>query len=56
MVLEHLRENREQAISGFNDKVRIAERSFKILTEKVGIEPSDIIFDLNIFRCPSGLN
>lgn len=37
------------------DKVRIAERSYKILTEQVGMEPSDIIFDLNILTVGTGM-
>ena len=30
------------------DKIAIAERSYKILTQEVGMDPQDIIFDLNI--------
>lgn len=36
-------------------KVEIAERAYKILTEQVGFEPQDIIFDLNIFAVATGL-
>jgi len=36
-------------------KVEIAERAYKILTEQVGFEPQDIIFDLNIFAIATGL-
>lgn len=36
-------------------KVRIAERSFKILTEEVGFAPEDIIFDLNILTVATGM-
>jgi 5-methyltetrahydrofolate--homocysteine methyltransferase len=36
-------------------KVEIAERSYKILTEQVGFNPQDIIFDLNIFAVATGL-
>ncbi|MBA4197895.1 MAG: methionine synthase [Chitinophaga sp.] len=36
-------------------KVAIAERAYKILTEQVGFEPQDIIFDLNIFAVATGL-
>ncbi len=36
-------------------KVDIAERAYKILTEKVGYNPQDIIFDLNIFAIATGL-
>ena len=37
------------------DKVKIAERSFKILTEEVGMDPQDIIFDLNILTVATGM-
>ena len=37
------------------DKVKIAQRSFKILTEVVGLEPSDVIFDLNILTVATGM-
>lgn len=37
------------------DKVSIAERSFKILTEEVGMDPQDIIFDLNILTVATGM-
>ena len=36
-------------------KVEIAKRSYKILTEEVGIPPEDIIFDLNIFAVATGI-
>ena len=36
-------------------KVSIAERSFKILTEEVGVDPQDIIFDLNILTVATGM-
>ena len=39
-----------------DDKVRIAQRSFKILTEVVGLEPQDIIFDLNILTVATGMD
>ena len=38
-----------------DEKVRIAERSFKILTEEVGMDPQDIIFDLNILTVATGM-
>ena len=38
-----------------SEKVRIAQRSFKILTETVGMAPSDIIFDLNILTVGTGM-
>jgi 5-methyltetrahydrofolate--homocysteine methyltransferase len=37
------------------EKVRIAQRSYKILTEIVGMDPSDIIFDLNILTVGTGM-
>jgi len=36
-------------------KVEICERSYRILTEQVGFEPSDIIFDPNIFAIATGI-
>jgi 5-methyltetrahydrofolate--homocysteine methyltransferase len=36
-------------------KVSICERSFKILTERVGFPPEDIIFDPNIFAIATGI-
>jgi len=36
-------------------KVEICKRSYKILTEQVGFEPSDIIFDPNIFAIATGI-
>ena len=35
--------------------MKIAERSFKILTEEVGMDPQDIIFDLNILTVATGM-
>lgn len=37
------------------DKVAIAERSYKILTTEVGMDPQDIIFDLNILTVATGM-
>ena len=37
------------------DKVAIAKRSFQILTEDVGMDPQDIIFDLNILTVATGM-
>ncbi len=37
------------------DKVRICQRAFKILTEEVGIEPHDIIFDPNVLTVATGM-
>ncbi|MDQ3683124.1 MAG: dihydropteroate synthase, partial [Bacteroidota bacterium] len=36
-------------------KVSISERAYKILTEKVGFDPQDIIFDPNIFAIATGI-
>ena len=38
-----------------DEKIRIAERSFKILTEEVDMDPQDIIFDLNILTVATGM-
>lgn len=37
------------------DKVRICQRAFKILTEEVGIAPHDIIFDPNVLTVATGI-
>lgn len=36
-------------------RVEIIDRAYKILTEKVGISPCDIIFDLNVFPVATGM-
>src|SRR3712207_5676315 len=36
-------------------KVTISERAYKILTEQVGFDPQDIIFDPNIFAVATGI-
>jgi len=36
-------------------KVAISERAFKLLTEKLGFPPEDIIFDPNIFAVATGI-
>lgn len=38
-----------------DSKVRICQRSYKILVEKVGFNPSDIIFDPNILTVATGI-
>ena len=38
-----------------DDKVRICQRAYKILTEEVGIPPHDIIFDPNILTVATGM-
>jgi len=37
------------------DKVRICQRAFRILTEEVGIAPHDIIFDPNVLTVATGI-
>ena len=44
-----------QAVT-FEDKVRICERSYKILTDQVGVLPQDIIFDSNILTIGTGIS
>lgn len=39
-----------------DDKVRIAKRAFKLLTEEAGFDPQDIIFDLNILTVATGMD
>lgn len=36
-------------------RIRIGERAYEILTQKVGFPASDIIFDLNVFAVATGL-
>jgi 5-methyltetrahydrofolate--homocysteine methyltransferase len=38
-----------------DDKVRICRRAFNLLTEKVGFQPEDIIFDPNILTVATGI-
>jgi 5-methyltetrahydrofolate--homocysteine methyltransferase len=42
-----------QAIST-EAKLKVAERSYRLLTEKYGIEPQDILWDPLVFPCASG--
>ncbi|WP_309385297.1 methionine synthase [Cerasicoccus frondis] len=37
------------------DKVKIAKRSYDILVDEVGMDPQDIIFDLNILTVATGM-
>ena len=37
-------------------KVSICKRAYKLLTEKVGFPPEDIIFDLNILTIATGMS
>lgn len=43
-----------QAI-GVRDRIDVVSRSYNILTEKCGISPTDIIFDLNVFPLATGM-
>jgi 5-methyltetrahydrofolate--homocysteine methyltransferase len=43
-----------QAVT-IEDKVRICERAYKLLTEQVGFPPQDIIFDPNILTVATGI-
>lgn len=36
-------------------RIEIVDRAYKILTEKAGISPCDIIFDLNVFPLATGI-
>lgn len=40
----------------FERKVEICARAYKILTEKIGFNPQDIIFDPNIFAIATGID
>lgn len=39
----------------YERRVEIAERSYRLLTEKAGFPPEDLIFDLNIFPVATGM-
>ena len=39
----------------FDRKIEISERAYKLLTEKAGFAPSDIIFDVNILSIGTGI-
>src|SRR2546423_9319822 len=39
----------------FERRINICERAYKILTEQVGYDPQDIIFDPNIFAIATGI-
>ena len=40
----------------YERKIEIAQRSYKILTEKVGFAPEDIIFDPNVLAVATGID
>jgi 5-methyltetrahydrofolate--homocysteine methyltransferase len=41
--------------ASLEDKVRICSRAYQLLTEKIGFDPSDIIFDPNILTVATGM-
>lgn len=41
--------------TGVNDRIEIVSRAYKILTQRCGVEPTDIIFDLNVFPLATGM-
>ncbi len=43
-----------QAVT-IEDKVRICQRAYKLLTERIGFQPTDIIFDPNILTVATGI-
>ncbi|MES2201479.1 MAG: methionine synthase [candidate division FCPU426 bacterium] len=38
------------------DKIRVAQRAFKLLTEEAGFDAGDIIFDLNVLTVATGMS
>ncbi|MFN4763814.1 methionine synthase [Gillisia sp. Q332] len=40
----------------FERRIEIAERSYRVLTQKLNFPPEDIIFDLNIFPVATGMD
>ena len=42
--------------ANYEDKIRICERAYRILVDKVGFAPEDIIFDPNILTVATGLD
>ena len=41
--------------AGYDDKIRICERAYRILVDEVGFPPEDIIFDPNILTVATGM-
>ena len=39
-----------------DEKVRIAKRAYQLLTQNVGLDPADIIFDLNVLTVATGMD
>ena len=55
VVVGTIDEDKEQGMAVTRArKLEVAERSHKLLTEKYGILPEDIIFDLLVFPCGTG--
>jgi 5-methyltetrahydrofolate--homocysteine methyltransferase len=55
LVVGCIDEDKQQAQAVTRDrKLQIAERSFRLLTEKYGVEPEDIIFDPLVFPVGTG--
>src|ERR1700680_4941934 len=55
VVVGCIDEDKEQAQAFTRDrKLAIAQRSYKLLTEKYGLGPEDIIFDPLVFPCATG--
>jgi 5-methyltetrahydrofolate--homocysteine methyltransferase len=53
MVVMAFDENGQAAT--LHDKVRICQRAYRILTQEVGVAPSDIIFDPNVLTVATGI-
>ncbi|MEX2262172.1 MAG: methionine synthase [Bryobacteraceae bacterium] len=55
LVVGSIDEDKQQAQAFTRErKLQIAQRSYKLLTEKYGIPPEDIIFDPLVFPCATG--
>ena len=55
LVVGCIDEDKQQAQAFTRErKLAIAERSYKLLTEKYGIPPEDIVFDPLVFPCATG--
>ncbi len=47
--------NEEGQAESVEERVAVAERSYRLLVDKAGFPPEDIIFDLNIFAVATGI-
>jgi 5-methyltetrahydrofolate--homocysteine methyltransferase len=54
MIVMAFDENGQAATK--DDKVRICDRAFRILTNDVGVSPSDIVFDPNVLTVATGMD